>query len=369
MFLNRYISIFITLIFLVFVKDVYAQISVEKSIQKLKSDLHDTIRIQTLHKVVEGLIRKNKPDDAEPYLQQLKTLSEKIDYQLGKVHYLYDRSFIELKHKKHQEAIQTNQQAIEAYQQLLETRSDSTLVNDLAKSFYHMTRIYSETANWDKAVKYCLDAIKMYEQAKNYDDVGRMYNNIGTIYRSRGLYNKSVEALQKVIDLDSVIQQPEILTAAYINLAIEQYRRQEYTESIKTYKKGLEKSSHLSFKIYSLFEIGHIYQRHFKDDKQAFVYYDSAIVFCKEMPTDAQLINGYIGIAKSYAFVNNYTKAVDYYLDIISMVEVSGNHEKLARVYNSIAALYNRQSQKEKALEYFKKQLVILKKSKNQHCY
>ncbi|MFQ5646442.1 MAG: tetratricopeptide repeat protein, partial [bacterium] len=94
---------------------------------------------------------------------------------------------------------------------------------------YWYDKGYEET-NLDLKIKYYNKSLEL--KADNPD----IYNNLGVIYKKKGLYKKAVEYFQKAL-LIVHYKTPEY---AYINLALVYRLQKKYPEAISTYKKAIQ---------------------------------------------------------------------------------------------------------------------------------
>jgi len=241
----------------------------------LQTAKEDTNKVKTLH-MLGGLLR-NTPDEAIKYSYEAIALSKKINYKNGE-----------------------------------------------AKSYGHLTQLYTDKKDLAKAEEYLEKAILLFEEIKNTEGIAITHMNMGVNY---GKFGKSDQALK------------------------------EYFTALSLFE-SMDRNDGIAF---CANNIGSIYQR-LGNPKQALKYHQMSLEARKIMGINRDLIMSYKNIGSVYQDQGDYAEALRNFLIALKTAEETNDKFWIAETYVSLGSCYFYQENYEKAFEYFTKNLMIVQK-------
>ena len=159
------------------------------------------------------------------------------------------------------------------------------------------------------------------ENASSDDEKLNLYDQISTIFKDIGKYEKALEYLEKTLKIE---EDDLSLAVTYNNISI-------IYQNIKDFQKALE------------------YQKKSIEIKEKFLD-----------KNDSELASSYNNLATMYMDIYNYQKALEYSKMAIKILEnIQNSNYDLAMGYNNISILYRRINSFQKSLEYAKKAIKI----------
>ncbi|CAM3808440.1 tetratricopeptide repeat protein [Arcobacter cloacae] len=159
------------------------------------------------------------------------------------------------------------------------------------------------------------------ENTSSDDEKINLYDQISTIFKDIGKYEKALEYLEKTLKIE---EDDLSLAVTYNNISI-------IYQNIKNFQKALE------------------YQKKSIEIKEKFLD-----------KNDSELASSYNNLATIYMDIYNYEKALEYSKIAINILEnIQNSNYDLAMAYNNISILYRRINSFQKSLEYAKKAIQI----------
>lgn len=210
----------------------------------------------------------------------------------------------------------------------------------IANAYNNSVIIYKGLGNYEKALEYALENVRIKEKvlANDDKDLATAYNNIANTYEKFDNYDKALEFALKDIAICE-----KVLSAEHPDLAISYGNIASIYEKLGNYDKALE----FELKTITIFEK----------------------VLSDEHPN---LAISYHNISYTYRNIDDYNKALEFSLKAITIYEkiLSAEHPNLATFYHGISITYYHLQKWELALEYEKKAIMIyLKILPNEHPY
>ena len=219
---------------------------------------------------------------------------------------------------------------------------------------------YSMTGNNDNAIKFLLNALRLYEQSDHPDKFTKLatcYNDIATTYYGMQQYEKSMEYDVKAIPFHLLVGDNESISSAYIYAAsdfsmLKQFDSAEaYFLKAAPHVKELNKPS-VNIEYYG--KIGGLYWTQ-KNWPKAIEFYNVAY-------QNAQKINDWYnqaaylrGIGDSYYFADNLQKAEEYSLKAQIIDEKNNFPREKRQLYNLLSLIYFKKNDYKNAYIYTKK--------------
>ena len=189
--------------------------------------------------------------------------------------------------------------------------------NFLSMAYFNIGLIYDNEGNYEKALEFYGNSLKINLEIGYKKGTADSYNNIGGIYANQGNHEKAQEFYEKSLIIYEKIG----------------------------YKKGMSDSYN---------NIGGIYISH-GSYKKAQEFYEKSLIIDEEIGNIEGMGASYNNIGLTYNYQGNYEKALDFYEKSIKICEEKNNKLLLGLLYNNIGLIYNYQGNYERALEYCEK--------------
>ncbi|OFY62846.1 MAG: hypothetical protein A3H98_09765 [Bacteroidetes bacterium RIFCSPLOWO2_02_FULL_36_8] len=216
-------------------------------------------------------------------------------------------------------------EAVILCEKLFSTKNNlSAIINiNKATAYNNMGMIYSDKSDYDKALKFYLKALLVYEKLGNKNGVSDSYNNIANIHTYKSDYNKALEYYLKALSIYKEVDNKKGIAASYNNIG-----------SIHAYKNEFNKTLECYFKALSINEI--------LRDKNG-------------------MSNSYNNIANVHAYKGNLNKALKYYFKAMSMQEELGDKKGMTASCNNIGQI-NTELKRYKESRHWLNKCVLLSK-------
>jgi signal transduction histidine kinase/Tfp pilus assembly protein PilF len=113
----------------------------------------------------------------------------------------------------------------------------------LAAVYNNLAMVYDATGNFDLAVDYYMDALKIFERLGEMNEVATLYNNIGTISYTTDKFDKSIEYFKKALQISKELGNDPAMVMAMINLGNGYKKNQQFDEAEKILQDAILLSS------------------------------------------------------------------------------------------------------------------------------
>lgn len=232
--------------------------------------------------------------------------------RLAKLFKLYARSLDAVTDKD--SAIWYRKEALKVARGYEDVSEEFSILNDLGLTFMH-------NAEYEEGEKYFLEAVEIQQQIGNKRYLAGMFHNLGNNASGANDQDKAIgyyqEALQMVIELEDDYGQILMLS-----LIAYHYMQKGYIPlSLEHYQQALDISNKMT-------EVD-----------------------------PGMKIQCLRGIAEVHESMDNYEKALPFYLDILFIIDQSNNPEGFPEVLNDIGENYRFREQYDTAIVYFNRAL------------
>ena len=243
---------------------------------------------------------------------------------------------------------------------------------DTADTYYGMGTVYNGLGDYDKALSFFKDAIKIYEneaRGVNYNNLIKCYTNVVLAYNNKNDYKNALLYSDKALDIVAT-KLPNYPHAAniYVNRGNIYWRKGDYKRSLVDYEKAANLLKEIFGEKYST--IATCYNNMglvcvaMKDYEAALSFYNKSLEVCKDVD--------YLGVALVYNNLSalyrkkgDFDGAVNYLERALKIYEdkLGKNHPDTARALSNLG-LYYCIAKKDytKGIAYMKEAFEIQKK-------
>ncbi len=340
---------------------------------KIDFDQHDEFNRRVSDCIINGRL-----DEADSLLHTKGDVNKLID-QLNKHHVANEQARVTLSQSEAAEEHERQEIAQICYNKYLIFKMQHK--NDSA-AYYIELRANLDTTNvmWQDAVgnylyKFVGDlksSLLYYKRALRHSidskiDQSKLYTNIGQTNRDLGNIEIALKHIEKALEIDSsnTVSVSEIATD-YDNLSTVYYEMSDLKNALKYAKKALAIREEERVDLdYSYNNISQIYQR-LGDYSSALDYSKKALACMDSTDMDNPLLGSrFNNLGSNYDDLSNRDMALYYYEKalVIKKNVLSENHPDIARSYNNIALTYMNLGKYSESLENYKKALQIFRNS------
>ncbi|ETO32440.1 hypothetical protein RFI_04677, partial [Reticulomyxa filosa] len=261
--------------------------------------------------------------------------------------------------------------ALEFYQKTLviwSKKLDSSH-SDVADSYNNLGRVYYMKAEYDKAYEYHKKALDIYSQKsdENQIKVAICYCHLGNVHYRKGEYPESIECHEKhlKISLEQLGEDHTDVAASFINLGKSYFETGEYEISIAYHEQALQKFDEAhAFVAISLNELGLVWIKGKMQINKAKEYVDKAL----EILIDDKSNDFDLELAKSYDVLGLILEKDGKYEEAIQSFEKSleirfknlnDNDPYIAWSFHYLASVFKNKNDLDKSIEYGEKALKL----------
>ena len=227
----------------------------------------------------------------------------------------------------------------------------------IANALNGMGVMLMQQSEYDSAVYYLLNYLRICQLLNDEQGLGKGYVNIGKTYSDLEMYDKAEEYLLESIVINEKYNNQRYISIAYNNLGVIAYDKMEYDKALLYYQKGLkidEKLGNYAGIADRNTNIGNIYEKK-KDYDNAFKYYAKALALYIKIGKKDGLIAAYKNQGWIYHLKHNYTEALFIYDSCLVLAKKYNIAYRTKEIYWNIFTAYKEMGDYKEAFEYQKK--------------
>jgi len=225
----------------------------------------------------------------------------------------------------------------------------------LAKTLGSKGMVFSEQNKYAEALKYDLEAMKIYEELKNSVQLSKIYNNIGVIYNSIGDHPLALKYFLRANQLQKAQQSPAAAVSCsnigliYLNQNLKNEARKYFDESLLLFEKSPDPRG--------LGELYNNYSRLYISENK---YTDAKVVLLKAENTFQSiqdqfgLSDTYLLLAEIYFEENNLVKSFEFANKSLGMSRKLDFPETKMKAEKLLSEIYDKQGNQKMALVHLK---------------
>lgn len=164
--------------------------SLQKEIAKGKDDTAKVLNLIKLGQQIEG----HDPELAKQYYTQALALSNKLDFNKGKMKYFFNYTAVLNMQGKYDSALMLNKQSLDAAEKLKDNYLMAAAENNIGTSYWYL-------GDNEEAIGHLLKAISGFEKDKDSLNLQIAYDMLGVVQGEIGLYAQAVQNHLKAVAL------------------------------------------------------------------------------------------------------------------------------------------------------------------------
>jgi tetratricopeptide (TPR) repeat protein len=132
----------------------------------------------------------------------------------------------------YENALKSLIEAMKLYDEAKDERGLSNVYNSIGNLYY-------QQKNYPMALEYYERALKLFQKLKSRFMLGMVYSNIGVVYNDQGQYDKAEYLLNKAINYLDPARDERLLADINNNLGVNYYERKKYSKALEYYLKAM----------------------------------------------------------------------------------------------------------------------------------
>lgn len=194
----------------------------------------------------------------------------------------------------------------------------------LGLCYFNQATLFEHTGQFDKSLKYYLEAIKIYEAIGYQKGIGQCYNSIGVIFWYQDNYIKALQYMQKAMSINQAHADKYAVAINLANMAI-------------------------------------VYDSK-KNSDSALIMYQNALKIFYEYNNNTAIANCHNNIGLLYIELEKYDEAIKNFILAGKIWEDNNNIAGRVTVLNNLGYCYLKSKQYTKAISYLERALPISRK-------
>ena len=199
--------------------------------------------------------------------------------------------------------------------------------------------------DYDKAIDYNIQSLKINEVLGNKDGIAATLNNIGLIHKYQGESAKAIDYLTQSLKIYEELGNKKGISNALGNIGIIYDDQGDYTKAMDYYTQSLKIEEELGDKkgiASSLNNIGSIYNKEGESAK-AMDYFTKSLKIIEELGDKYGIAIALNNIGNIYNKQGEFAKAMDYHTQSLKISEELGEKQGIALSLANIGNIYNKQ--------------------------
>jgi adenylate cyclase len=333
----------------------------------LKSGKPDTSKVNTLIDIANEF-RFVNPDTSVYFANKAIQLAEKINFKIGIARGYGMIGFALMNLGDYEEAMKYCNDAIKLNEQLLRTdtgkenrASKSKILRQKAKVYNTMGLIYLNQGINSEALKKFSNAFNIWEEIRDKQGIAYYHINVGVLNNNQGNYPEALKNYFASLKLFEELGDKNGKGSSLGNIGNIYTIQGNYTEALKYFQKSIKVMEEIGDKIniagfYN--NIGSVYHKE-KNNPEALKNYLSALKFFKEAGYKKGIAITYNNIGKIHYDQGNYSEALKYFFSSLKIRIELGEKSGIAQSYQNIGLIYSKQKKYNEASQYLKKGLSL----------
>ncbi len=195
-----------------------AQTTLDSMLQRLPKSRQDTATVLLLIGIGQQY-EPSQPELSKQYYRRAYSLSRKLNYSTGIIKYIINYTAVLNTQGQYDSSVLLNLQGVQ-----LSKKAGDTLL--LGKSLFNTAVAYLGTGDFEKATRYSLEAQKIFEVSDNKLIGAQCDNFLQVLYTRQQLFDKAEACGQSAVAKLRLLDAPDLLSEALINLAVVYKERQ-----------------------------------------------------------------------------------------------------------------------------------------------
>ncbi|MBK7360271.1 MAG: tetratricopeptide repeat protein [Saprospiraceae bacterium] len=328
---------------------------IDSLIKALAGNQTDTLGVRTMLLLSAEYFISN-PNRAFQYSQEANRLSDKLNYNFGRIQSLAWLAYF------HEQNGQIDT-ALSLYQKSYELAIKTGNKNDAATCLNNIAAIYKDLGKIDEALEFHQRSLSIKLELGKQEGIASSYNNIGLIYQNQGKIPDALNYYNKALKIFEELKDKQGIATVYENTGFIYKDQKQYDLAFDYLQKSLKIHIEDNDKYgigYSWNALGNLCEEQNKL-LIALNYYEQALKVRTEINDNQGIFYTWKNIGNIHNKLGNKEEAKRAYEKSLSGIEALGDKWGIAIVTNLYGAFLLNESQLNQSEAYLSKSLGIAK--------
>lgn len=244
----------------------------------------------------------------------------------------------------------------QAFLKALDKSLKTKYVLGSAKCYSKLGIIEYNLSNFHSSLEYALNALKLYEELNDSENVALQYKNIGAVYAFQDDLEKALEFFTKSKEISASLNYDHILCQALNNCGVIYLKLGDLTKALEHYEEALKLSRESGEKITisnALCNIGIVHMEN-KEYEKALPYFKEALKIQQEENSQYGIAFMNFRISEAFFWLNDNSIALEYLDKSINIAKEIKNTVLQSYCYMLYSNIYENMEDCKTALKYYK---------------
>jgi len=217
--------------------------------------------------------------------------------------------------------------ALEFHQEGLKLYEELGSKSGIISSYNNLGLVYWSKSQYKQAIEYYRLGLTLCEELGKKLLAGRVLNNMGNVYAQQGDLDQALEYYQQSHVIKEEFGTKQDIIISLINLGVVYQFKGELDKSLNYYQKALIISEEVDYKqniALAVNNLGNIYSLKGEID-QAFEHYNRSFKLYKELEMKQQIAMSHLNIGGYHKKKGNRNEALEHYHQSLAIYEELGN--------------------------------------------
>lgn len=229
------------------------------------------------------------------------------------------------------------------------------LALEVGKTYNNLGTISKELSKTDSALYYYEKAIKIFTEIQDQEWLASTLNLIGNVYLSNQSSIKALENYKKSLQIRRVMGDSLAVSQSLTNIARVHKTMRAFDESIRYFKAALDirqSSNDLTLIASSLNDIGGVYKE-MGNYAQSIDYFQRALIIRRQLNENAQIAASLLNVGSIYRQLDLVETALSYYVEALEIYQKLADEKRISVCLNFIGGVYYQKQEYDHALDYY----------------
>jgi len=339
---------------------------INSSLELFHNAKHDTLKIKAINTIVE----ESWDDTVWPQYNKwlYSYIQEKLEVYRSKIN---KELIIEKLTKSLGEALNNlgvfysnegnYEKAMEYYNESLKIMEAAGYKKEIAVALNNIGYIYLTQGKAVIALEYYMNSLRIKKEIHDEKGIANSLNNIAQIYYDHGEIIKALEYNIKSLKIKEKLKDNRGISASLNNIAVIYLDLEDRDKALEYHLKSLELNEAIGDKkmiVVILSNIGLIYTGD-GDFQKGLEYYNRALTISESVSDKHGLIYSLKNIGIVYSKKGEYEKALTYFKKSLTISEKIGDKKEIASLFHQMANVYLKKNKIASAKTSAKKSMVL----------
>lgn len=238
----------------------------------------------------------------------------------------------------------------------------------VAETKRNLAEFFSSIAENDRATHFYFEALEIFEEQNNLNEIAKIYNSLAWIYQAQGSYSSAFDFITRTIDLSNKMDNSAMLAAAYNTYGTFLDLTDSLPKALEMYDKSYQISKKTGDKrrmAASFYNLAYVNEKLGNFDKVLDIYKETYQI---EIDLGNKIGMGIseFTLGNFYAKRNQFELAEKYLKKSIKTLEAINSKDYLLQSYKYTARLYNQMGRYKDAIPYYQKYIDLKEQLTNE---